>query len=1121
MTRKLRAKDIKIDELVSISNDLIEDKLDIYLPHSNVFVFELVIDRLNDAKLAQFRRSIGIWRLFNKLWKSFDNVKTRSRIFQNLKYGEVLVGALTSCAETGDLLFLLELTENMKLISETSLPNIYDSTIQIFSLYLENVHKLQDLDLVKSLVTEGSRFFSLSISFEKITKKFLNTFSTVAMPWVLSILDKCDSADELHEIIRNLLFAAEHKQYVKFNIDLVLKSEHNTETNLICFYKILLLNLNSTAEDLDLLEQVFNKITAIYPNCSEVLLGHLSKVKRSLSFEFLSALISKEFECGTQNWNLIYSLIQIDIEIGISNSEKILNNLELQSTEETVTISIGKELLNCFIKAREFSRFFEVLIAHLNSHNKSVWCNPKFLEIISNEIVFLPITQLVSLVKNLIADSKHSHIVILQTIIDGIVNNTEYKIQLKPYLKQVFSYKAEHSEEELWRLKYQILSIYEDALTTAELDEIISKSSSSCVLEFQFYTVFRIREFYEFKIDKIAKKFVKFVSGGVANENGNVLRMCFNRWFVLIDTLFPHREMLALTELLFNNNSELILQMMDNNLVFECSRIFKCVFTVIKDKLENTDSSSTICEILIKIPIQCYPKSEFKSNLIDYLSNNLISNEFKDKQLYEQTLLHILEAPTFKSKIETDVNYLLNFSNEEILCKVWSHHFSNKSQDTSGEFIKSSLKVVGDISKENHIKYAFIMLKSGNDGEFLAKEFKKLRKMLLQRIKHLLDSGKSSNGNKAWLLTILIELNLTEVEFNQFKSILIEIGEVFYKSNSLTEMSKLFQLYVKYESYLHLEIVYYECLFINLRGLGIEFTELKSSANETVKKVSLEEDHERFNKSFEFLLKSISSDIENSYLFELLTIYWNNLSKLNSSSSNNFIKSLSLISTNILKLNHFSLKLILNELKSLLVNKTWLMNQYAVELIISIVSQISENFNNYFTKSSLVPAAETIYQLLTLTISNFLLHHRFRLSNRHHLIISSFISLMKLLTKNSTNILNSSIKSCQCYNRILSNLCEPSSLNKDTESLTTASSVIKKNLRRYIYVLLLSYVKFNLVYSFNSSLKQELSLGVYKIFDLLSQNELTLISISLDYSGRIYYKNLYDDYKKIGKWQTN
>ena len=51
--------------------------------------------------------------------------------------------------------------------------------------------------------------------------------------------------------------------------------------------------------------------------------------------------------------------------------------------------------------------------------------------------------------------------------------------------------------------------------------------------------------------------------------------------------------------------------------------------------------------------------------------------------------------------------------------------------------------------------------------------------------------------------------------------------------------------------------------------------------------------------------------------------------------------------------------------------------------------------------------------------------------------------------------------------------------------------------------------------------KPYLDNSVYMMLDLLTLNELNYINKSLDQQGRLFFKNVYDDYKKFYKWNED
>jgi len=181
-----------------------------------------------------------------------------------------------------------------------------------------------------------------------------------------------------------------------------------------------------------------------------------------------------------------------------------------------------------------------------------------------------------------------------------------------------------------------------------------------------------------------------------------------------------------------------------------------------------------------------------------------------------------------------------------------------------------------------------------------------------------------------------------------------------------------------------------------------------------------------------------------------------------------------------------------------------------------LATQVAHSLN----KKELDSDAPKIYIQTTKMVSSILLFHRYKLSSRHHMIITTFVSLMEpLCLKNHSEMLSSSKEAAAAYSRLLTNLCEGSTKELSKNSLSSSSTLIKKAMRKHLPVLLLNYVYYNLKFNFHSIVQEELTTGVFSILDVLSQTELQLVSSSLDVPGKSYFKTLYSTYKDHGKWK--
>ncbi|GMF02454.1 unnamed protein product [Ambrosiozyma monospora] len=251
--------------------------------------------------------------------------------------------------------------------------------------------------------------------------------------------------------------------------------------------------------------------------------------------------------------------------------------------------------------------------------------------------------------------------------------------------------------------------------------------------------------------------------------------------------------------------------------------------------------------------------------------------------------------------------------------------------------------------------------------------------------------------------------------------------------------------------------------------------------------------------------------------------------------------------------------------KTLIASKSYNLTQFSVELTLTYVDAITRLLIN--TVSGDVPdevcdKMGEVYIQATQVISNLILFQRFRFSNRQHLIMECFVTLMealfvkpvangnknnddpKLLSISSRSI--ATYKDCAlAFERLMGNLCETSLLkgrnfgtpssssssssilepnmtsesNSKSISSTTHLSIFKTHVRRALPVLIFNYLKFYIRFRLRPELRESLVNGLFLAFDMFTSNELNYVNFSLDGQSRVVFRGLYDDYKKFGRWR--
>jgi nucleolar pre-ribosomal-associated protein 2 len=1068
-------------------------------------VFELLIDRLNDSKQNKFRGNTGIWRLFNKTWRFQDKQpKLRNRSFQNLRFGEVISSALKLIDKDEESINIISETFTLvRLGSAIIIPQ--ENSLQILASYLQLIKGSFNEKHINDIIS----FFNASSNTESYTPKFITLFVSTVLPSILSIIQSL-SAQPLIALIRKTVLYKDNLSNLKVNVDLLLECDVSGPS-LVCFYKLIVDTISRN--DIETLEHIFNQISKKLPEISEALLEYISCTKRTLSQPFLLNIFDAEFAQPRQNWKLVHSVLALDIEVGIKHAEKIMSALERQEYQNYV--SIGQEIIDGHVRARELISFFQLWTQFL-SKNSQKWGSLEFCKVVSKSITTLSSTQLKQLVGSLMKEKSQSRLTALTTIIQGLffVREKAAMTQAKEIFTPIFC--SDEDSDDLWNIRYQLLCLYEDIISEENMAQLTSKKikSASATLN-QCYTFFRIRELIEYDTKSVIKSFMKFVR---SEHDAPILKMIFGRWFVLLSQLFQKDQVDELVSYLLEYEG-LTLQVIANHAIFEQAILVGSMIANITASIDTSSAVSQFQVTLLKsIPIQCYPR-RVKIPLLDSLTDRYLETP---SDLLLDTILHILQTPTFKSKVESDLKTICqivkNNPQSKFFETMWRQRISNIKESQNLEFLEEVIKFAEKgLSKSKDLSpvmyMAFTVLSSGIqdiDTSSLQSKFIESSKSLLNS--YISKSAQKNTSGISWLLKVLYKLDLKREDFETLYPALLKFGELVQSSEFLDTKANLFLLLTKYKDD-DSSIVFLESLYIVLRETGVPKDALIPGLTHSLSKLS----DDQFNQLLLNVIHSIQHCDQSVFIIEILTCYWATFRRSNKRSQELLVKSVSKIASNIVFIQNSSLVILLHSLRSLLVEKTWIISQYGIELIMALLSRATDELDLSDSQ------AEECFTSITLCMSNTLLFHRYRLSSRHHIVMSLFTSLMKQLTRQRCkSVLQHSKVAAESFQRLLANLCEPpQSKESHTDSLSSAVSVIKRSLRKHLHVLLLSYIHLSLKFSFEVEVREVLLPGIFGIFDVLSDSELLLVSTSLDYSGRVYYRKLYDEYKKVGKWQTD
>lgn len=740
----------------------------------------------------------------------------------------------------------------------------------------------------------------------------------------------------------------------------------------------------------------------------------------------------------------------------------------------------------------------------------------------------------------------------------------------------------------LWELKYLVLSINKDYVqlyssSTHCIDQLPKRTKKiSSDLWFQLaQVVFRIMEISESeitRIDELLKDYLKFLKKSQSDVDvitKHLKRMTY-RWPVLIDTKFSAPDLELISEI-YTQNAPSLMELTSNSLFYDSPNFFRQILATMIDEMKSINELGYV-RTVENFPPELFTKQlrTSEEKLVNILCNLEVKsyekspdNETTEKILViRKALANLLRRPSGLSQLETDFKEL-----EELL----ERRFSYKSQEMD--------QLSNEIS-ESVLRYHAVNLKSGNKvGEkFIKSAVERLKKLQEEKIT-LRKSTKSSKVFKyTWVLklscVLLMELlELVDYESSGFimstvsacehfldratsalgesdedsEGIAVEIQlllkqlrdvsgkfkldsfeRVYEKAFKLFEKSiERSQLGLATESFLLLcetaDPKSSKPLLITSKFIFLfDFVDLETLVTPYCHFLKKLNSNERLENFYNLLDCFKKPPIDCGYIEAISALYSVDVNEdLSTLGHETFTRTISLGLEYCSNFDEKSILAFLQLVKIVLREKSWLVSQYALESIITLVCKISSNQGGpRFVRVK----ADEIYVEMTMVLSSVLLFHRHRINGRHHLVMRVFKSLLKCLT----NVTPSSSapwithplgpNSAEAYSRLLSNLNEPPAQSirerSGKNNLTSSSAQAKKQLSKYVHVLLLSYCRYSLNPRFPKEVNDALRPGFYTVFNVLGPEGQRFVSSLMDQSTRDIFRSLYDDYVKNGKWKA-
>ncbi|OWB67040.1 hypothetical protein B5S33_g302 [[Candida] boidinii] len=1212
VTRYLRSKDAKFEQIYTLSTDLIDGKYNdsLYFPDMKKFIFELLCDRLSQKKFQELRLKPQIWQLFMKSWTNFTNHNDkiiRNRIFNGVKFNEIIIQSLKKISdETNKSNLNIELISSIidsvfLIIDESRLQLTNDQNAELISILLdisillkeENEYELrtQIIDLSCKIY-----FFANKNSSTKYAKNTVQFFATELLPKFLiakfELLHKQDkSVNIIESIIIDCILKKDSLSHLEGHITFFLqksKAINLISQYLIYIFKLIVTKLNEISD----VEKYFKLFTSTFPDISGSLLECIVDTNKTLSTEFLKPYVISSIEKLSKNTNdlnsqnLILQSIERNSEIGSLYANDILNfsiNSKIQRSKEFLL-----NLLNCFIKSREILEFFQLLRdfalskikKSLSVFESNSFKSPEFNNQIIGCIKTLSQVQLVRLVEKLINEFDNNIqlnsillTIVLSGLLEGVTGCSNSSLnkslisniqKVRPLIMNIMPRLNGDAkqQEHLSNLRFVVYSIY-------DLEEISNVSESDLIKSMELYkagsyhTIFRI---LEQSLDDSIKS-----SNNVKNIIDNFTQYfiespqefkisIFKRWFVLLNFFCePSHLKTICSNAIKSIDQEGMVEILSNPIIFEQEILMHEIINSLILKYKEGDENLIV--LINIIPVYCFKKYQ-KEQLLNAVAKTIQSKSDLD-DMKRRVILNILVQPTFSSKIETDISSLLKlFANTsdgnineldmKIAKTILSLHLQQKTEKINKAFITKSIEKLekklksSKFEKKNmnalYLSLYFIECEFALENKLelssdLAKSFVQCSKKCLFKEEFF------SDNDVNWILSSLAEIGkITQLPYDDVK----ETIKLVWKNNNV--QLSLFKLVCVLESN-NGKYDYLMALYINSRDKNqssINYNELSNSIGYSFKNI---EEYRTFEQTWIFLLQVFQevNDVDEIYkYFELLCIMMSHIPRFDE--SQDMIQSLVIQSLSCL-LDYIdiftndssaidSIIGCLEVLRNLISGKHWCLTQYSIEQILcfTIKSEyIILASDHGELSSSEQNSIESLYISVTQVLSNLILFQRFRLSNRYHIIISAFIPLIESLfvKKSGDNHLSTSKACATSFQRLMSNLCEPSgsfvsgsshSVGDSSASavaLTSTMSTLKARLRKSLPSVILNYISLAVRYNMNLEIKEVIVDALFLIFDILTMNELKLINSSLDSHGRTLFKSFYDDYKKYGKWRED
>ena len=1148
ITKFLRNKDTSVADVYSFTTEkLFADKKDriVYLPQREKFVLELLIDRISQSnKLCQsFKNSEKTWQLFNLAWDQCNVdqrlLVTRSKILAKLKFGEIFSKLLADIMES-------KLYENIAYMDAFSVTLSHfvhnlkihlsdDQNIIMLRMLLHFVvsNKGYSQELKNRLLLISYFIFSLNNkNAVKYDNKHRSEFCRDCLANTIICIDTYERNDDLKNNLKTMvvkiLFGSDDESNIyKFMEQFASVESNNVLTESQVVY---LLTLLIPKVEIRVLEDIVKLLVEFYPYFSATLIKKVTDMNKTLSFDFLSSLVTKALASNTDEaYSLITSCIKRSPGVALHHAHDICS---FCCTDSPHSLDLFKQLIDSYANTRELEDFFRQWAKVVEQHPNKIFESDEIINYVASKLISLSQIQLTRLVEEEVEIYKTSperFPVFLLAVCKGFLKGVSGSIknalsksliftlnELKPMMVSLFSIDGDYS----WKLKFYILTLFDIEDLEEEVTKLKSKKTKDD--DYYFFTMLRIME-QECEVP--SQKFLRKFTSYYTKKSGDDFKAAiFSRWFMVIEFFFSKDDIGKMVEQFIGSASEENLRLVLSNTLIQTQTK---IITHFVDYFITHEEKILLLE---SVSVYALNKAQ-REKILNCLLN----------KVHHPTAITIINAmlkmPTYKSDLETKFESLITLAESEkfvIIKRIFKLHLQQpvESADYLNSLFKKLNKAFDAMKPDNcedyhpHMKIAAILIKESESSKMETSRTTLISNSM-ERVQQILTQYQALDVDTTCeLIDYLTNIGHVEsiLEPERIKEFVANIGNRYnddgmVKQTLFKYVCSMKDIYSpQYIFALH--IVLEKCALLEATDYYISY---------------LANDDTTFTESWMNVIDSLNLSRSTDFkkYIELITLFMKHVQKPSTEQSMNEVHSLFVasVSTIFYKLkelgsddNLVNVIDLVDVLKSIASTKVWLFTQYSMELIVAFVAYIASRLSATYNDK----AKQPIYIDLCQILSSFILYQRRRLSNRHHLINTVYISLLRSLFTSSKEM---GEEGGMAFERLVSNLCEPNTHNlqvkhsanmesKDTE-LNNVLSQIKAGLRKHIPILIFNYIKMYLQFHVDPVVKPYLDNSVYMMLDLLTLNELNYINKSLDQQGRLVFKNVYDDYKKFYKWNED